>query len=241
MQKALVNFGAALLAALSSNACNSANSTQRAEGATPSSGQSASQTGSKTTTSGTNDPIVAAADKGRVAGEASARTWVVIASDFQCPFCRQWHSESYKQFVDEYVRTGKVKVAYINYPLGQHQNAVPTAMAAMCASAQNKFWQYHDALFESQARWQSLPEPRPVLDSIARTVGVDFATWAKCVDTEMMRPLVFADRERAAASGVQSTPTFIIGRRVIAGTMPLNELRPFIDSAIVQSGTGAKQ
>jgi protein-disulfide isomerase len=135
MPKALVNFGAAVALAIVVIACNSANTTQRAEGATPAASQSDSQ--SKTTPTGTNDPVIAAADKGRIAGDSTAKTWVIIASDFQCPFCRQWHSESYKQFVDEYVRTGKVKVAYINFPLGQHQNAVPTAIAAMCASAQN--------------------------------------------------------------------------------------------------------
>jgi protein-disulfide isomerase len=236
MPKALVNFGAAVALAIVVIACNSANTTQRAEGATPAASQSDSQ--SKTTPTGTNDPAIAAADKGRIAGDSTAKTWVIIASDFQCPFCRQWHSESYKQFVDEYVRTGKVKVAYINFPLGQHQNAVPTAIAAMCASAQNRFWQYHDALFDTQARWQSLPQPRPVLDSIARAVGVDFAPWSKCVDSEKMRPLVFADRDRAAQSGVQSTPTFIIGKHVIAGTIPMSEMRPVLDSAIAQSRSG---
>ena len=235
MLKVTVNFGAALAAILFASACNSANSTQRAEGATP-----ASQTNAQTNTSGTSDPVIAAADKGRIAGEG--KTWVIIASDFQCPFCRQWHSESYKTFVDEYVRTNKVKVAYINYPLGQHQNAVPTALAAMCASAQNKFWQYHDALFDTQARWDKLPQPRPVLDSIARAVGVDFASWSKCVDSEQMRPLVFADRDRAAQSGVRSTPTFIIGRRVIAGTAPMEQMRPIIDSAVAENkGSGPSQ
>jgi protein-disulfide isomerase len=236
MRKYIVNFNAALAAAVFAAACNSANTTQRAEGATPA---SQSDSTSRTTASGTNDPLIAAADKGRIAGNDAAKTWVIIASDFQCPFCRQWHNESYRQFVDEYVRTGKVKVAYINYPLGQHQNAVPTAMAAMCASAQNKFWQYHDALFDTQKEWETMSQPRPVLDSIARAVGVNFADWSKCVDAEKMRPLIFADRDRAAASGVQSTPTFIIGRHVIAGTMPLEQMRPVIDSAIAQNKSGA--
>ena len=231
MPKVTVNFGAALAAMLFAAACNSANSTQRAEGATPASSLANSQTNA----SGTSDPTIAAADKGRIAGEDAAKTWVIIASDFQCPFCRQWHSESYKTFVDEYVRTGKVKVAYINYPLGQHQNAVPTALAAMCASAQNKFWQYHDALFDTQKKWERLPQIRPVLDSIARAVGVDFASWSKCVDSEQMRPLVFADRDRAAQSGVRSTPTFIIGKRIIAGTAPMEQMRPIIDSAVAES------
>src|SRR5215203_2308883 len=100
MPKARINFGAALAATLIFIACNSANSTPRADsGAAPAS--------SKAGPTNTTDPIVAAADKGRIEGDRSAKTWVIIASYFQCPFCRQWHSESYETFVDEYVRSGK--------------------------------------------------------------------------------------------------------------------------------------
>lgn len=211
-------------------ACNSANSTPRADGAAP-------QSAAKTTTAGTDDPIVAAADKGRIAGDSAAKTWVIMASDFQCPFCRQWHSESYQQLIEQYVRTGKVKVAYINFPLGQHLNAVPAAQGAMCASAQNKFWQYHDALFETQGRWTKMSDMRPVLDSIARAVGVNFAEWNKCVGGDQMLSLIFADRDRAARAGVQSTPTFMIGKHVVAGTAPFSELKPIIDSTIAVSGS----
>ena len=234
MPKALVNFGAALFAALFAAACNSANTTPRSEGAS-------APAASKTTQAGTNDPIITAADKGRIAGDSAAKTWVIIASDFQCPFCRQWHSESYKQFFDEYVRTGKVKVAYINFPLGQHQNAVPSAQAAMCASAQNKFWQFHDALFDTQDKWENMSEPRPVLDSIARAVGVNFEEWSKCVDTDKMLPLIFGDRDRAAAAGVQSTPSFLVGGQVIAGAVPLSDLKPVVDSAIAKSASKPPQ
>ena len=187
------------------------------------------------------NPSVTAADKGRIAGDSSAKTWVIIASDFQCPFCKQWHNESYRQFVDEYVRTGKVKVAFINFPLGQHQNAVPTAAGAMCASSQNKFWQYHDALFESQAKWAKMAQPRPVLDSIARAVGVDFAQWKKCVDSDEMLALIFADRDRAAAGGVQSTPSFLIGGAVIPGAQPLSSMRELLDATIAKDRSSASR
>lgn len=227
MPKVAVNFGAALLLALASSACNSAKPTPRADSAGGPAAAKAPAT----------DAAVTAADKGRIAGDSSAKTWVIIASDFQCPFCRQWHEESYRQFVQEYVRSGKVKVAYINFPLGQHQNAVPTAQGAMCASAQNRFWQYHDALFDSQKQWQDMPQPRTVLDSIAKVVGVDFAQWTKCVDSDKMLPLIFADRDRAAAAGVRSTPSFLIGGQVVTGTVPMSKLRPVIDSAIAKAGS----
>jgi protein-disulfide isomerase len=52
-----------------------------------------------------------------------------------------------------------------------------------------------------------------------------------------MLPLIFADRDRAAAGGVQSTPTFLVGGHVIAGAVPFADLKPVIDSAIAKNGS----
>lgn len=221
-----VNSGAALVAALFSLACGPRNPAP-----------SDSATAASKSSPATPDPSVAAADRGRTDGDSSARTWVVIASDFQCPYCKKWHAETYTRFIDQYVRTGKVKVAYLNFPLGQHQNAVPTAAAAMCASAQGRFWQYHDALFHTQEQWARMAEPRPLLDSIARAVGVNVPEWSECVDSRRMLPLVMADRDRAAAAGVQSTPSFLVGDQILQGAMQFEEMRPLIDAAVAKSGS----
>jgi protein-disulfide isomerase len=181
------------------------------------------------------DPLVTAADHGRIEGDANAKTWLIVASDFQCPFCKQWHDESFKAVYDEYVRPGKIKVAYVNYPLAQHQHAMATAEAAMCASAQGKFWQYHEALFATQKEWESLPTPAAVLDSIAGAVGLDKAAWKQCVQSGKLKPLIMADRDRAAAAGVQSTPSFLIGDRVLLGVQPMEILRAALDSEIAKN------
>ena len=183
--------------------------------------------------------MVAAADHGRIEGDANAKTWLIVASDFQCPFCKQWHDESYKIVYDEYVRPGKIKVAYVNYPLQQHQNAQPTAEAAMCASAQGKFWPYHEALFATQHQWEELVPPTAFLDSLAGTVGLDKAAWQQCVASGRMKPLIQADHDRVAAAGVSSTPSFLIGDKILAGAQPIAVLRAAIDSELVKSGAAA--
>jgi protein-disulfide isomerase len=183
------------------------------------------------------DPLVTSADRGRIEGDSSAKTWLIVASDFQCPFCKQWHDESYRAVYDEYVRPGKIKVAYVNYPLTQHQHAMATAEAAMCASAQGKFWQYHDALFATQKDWESsVPTPTALLDSIAGAVGLDRAAWKQCVKSGKMESLIMADRDRAAAAGVQSTPSFLLGDRVLLGVQPIGILRAALDSEIAKNG-----
>jgi len=172
-------------------------------------------------------------------GDSTAKTWVIIASDFQCPYCKQWHDETYASFLKEYVRAGKVKVAYVNFPLGQHQFAMIAAQAAMCASAQNKFWQYHDALFNSQTQWENMQQPRPVFDSIAKTVGVDVPSWGKCVDAGTMVPMIEADRDRLMQAGVQSTPSFLIGDQMLIGAQPIDSLRKAIDAAAKKNSSSA--
>jgi len=233
MPRVRVNFGAAILAALPIIACSGANSNPRAADTPP------AQQGARTLNA--PDPLLVAADRGRIAGDSTARTWVVMASDFQCPFCKQWHAETYRTLVNEYVRTGKIRLAYINYPLGQHQNAVPMANAAMCASAQGKFWEFHDAIFETQQRWAPMPNPRPVIDSIAGTVGVNIPAWTQCYESDRMLPLIFADRDRASKGGVGSTPTFLIGDQTLAGAQPIDSMRPLIDAAIAKSGSRSPQ
>ncbi len=214
-------------------ACTPTNGTSRGSEST-----SAATAASAATTASPNrsDPAIAAADVGRIAGSASAPVWLIIVSDFQCPFCKQWHDESYQAVLRNYVATGKVRMAYINNPLNVHQNAWSAAHAAMCASAQGKFWEMHEGLFSTQEKWATMTPPLPLFDSLARTIGVDLPKWRQCVSSEQLKPLIQADRDRALAAGARSTPTFLLAGELLTGAIPLADLRRALDSAIVRSG-----
>jgi protein-disulfide isomerase len=185
----------------------------------------------------TTDPRLAKADMARIQGSSTAKAWFVIVSDFQCPYCKQWHEEAGEALRREYVATGKVRVAYVNYPLGQHRQAVPTAEAAMCAGVQDKFWPYHDALFASQQRWQGLSNAGAVLDSLAGAVGLSVAAHKECRDQHVMLPLISADRDRANTAGAHSTPTFLIDGQVLQGVYPMTALRPLLDAAVTRAAS----
>ena len=175
------------------------------------------------------------ADLARIQGSPTAKVWVIEVSDFQCPFCRQWHEETYQKLRDEFVKTGKIRLAYVNFPLAQHAYALPAAEAAMCAGVQGKFREMHDALFANQAKWEKLPAPAPFFDSLARASGVDAARWRQCVQSRKMTPLILADQDRARVAGAASTPSFMIGNQLLVGTQPIENLRSAIDSALVKS------
>lgn len=178
------------------------------------------------------NPLLTRADEGRIQGQPSAPIWIIEISDFQCPYCKMWHDETYPAILKEYVQTGKARMAYLNFPLPSHQNAVPAAEATMCASAQGKFWQMHDQVFGAQERWSPLQDPSRVLDSLATAAGAEMTAWRECMATHATLPLIQADRDRGSGAGVRSTPSFLIGSEALAGAQPLSVFRETIEKAL---------
>jgi protein-disulfide isomerase len=181
------------------------------------------------------DSNITRADLARIQGSATAPVWVIEVSDFQCPYCKQWHDQTYPVLRDQYVKTGKIRLAYVNFPLEMHAHAMPAAEAAMCAGSQDRFWQLHDALFTTQHRWETMPAPAAVFDSLAQANGLDMRRWRDCVVSGRMRPLIEADRDRAARAGASATPSFMIGNQLLTGAQPIDVLKRAIDSAMVKN------
>ncbi len=178
------------------------------------------------------DSLAKEADASRIEGSPSAKLWVIEVSDFQCPYCKEWHDETYSTVLNDYVKTGKVRLAYVNFPLSMHQHAHEAAIAAMCAGAQGKFWPMHDALFASQNKWEGLPSATAAFDSLAASVGVDQAKYKSCLTSPSIAALVAGDQDRARQGGVQSTPSFWVGGRFIEGAIPKSQMTAVIDSAL---------
>jgi protein-disulfide isomerase len=186
------------------------------------------------------DPRVIAADMARIMGDESASVWLVMASDFQCPACKHWHDSYSAEIERDYVETGKVRFAYINFPLSQHRNARDASEAAMCAAAQGKFWEMHDRIFASQETWAVLPDPVGHFRSLATAAGGDVDAWYACLADNVMIPMIDGDTQRGMTGGVGQTPTFFVGSQVVGGAIPARDLRPLLDSAIVRAGGGSR-
>lgn len=86
-----------------------------------------------------------------VLGDPNAKVTVVEFADFQCPFCKQTFTTVEPNLIKDYVKTGKIKYAFQNYPfLGQESTI--TAEGAYCANDQGKFWAYHNYLYSHQGQ-----------------------------------------------------------------------------------------
>jgi len=178
-------------------------------------------------------------------GNASARVTVVEVSDYHCPFCRRQNLQTMPQLMADYVNTGKVKYAFIDYPIAQlHPDAFLSHEAAACAGDQGKYWQMHDLLFtNSPARDVSQ------LTANAGMIGVDTKKFEDCMNGgkgSKYAPAIRQSIARMQQLGVDGTPLVLIGltpapgtpMKVISfvyGAKPYPEFKAAIETALAQA------
>ncbi|HEU0014962.1 MAG TPA: thioredoxin domain-containing protein [Longimicrobium sp.] len=182
------------------------------------------------------DSLLARADRGRARGPEQAPVTLVEVSDFQCPYCREFAATTYAKLDSAYLKTGKVRMIYINYPLTTHREAFAAAEAAMCAGAQGKFWPLHDRLFATQREWSGQADAAKRFAGFAREAGVDMAAFSECVDNDRTAGLIVGDAMQAASAGINGTPTFMLmsraGQKALSGAIPFEQLSHEIEAML---------
>jgi protein-disulfide isomerase len=138
-------------------------------------------------------------------GSSDAKLAVVEISDYQCPYCARHTRETYPLLRRDYIATGKVRYAMLDFPLRNHPHAFKAAEAATCAADKGKFWEMHHLLFQNQNALE--PETLPMY---AEQIGLDRAEFEACL-TEGRQASVNADMLQGTKAGVSATPTFLIG------------------------------
>jgi protein-disulfide isomerase len=140
-------------------------------------------------------------------GEKNAKVVMVEFSDFQCPFCGRYNTQTYSQVIDEYVKTGKVKYVFRDFPLEAiHPLALKAAEATRCAGEQGKFWEMHDRLFKNQ---QALDAKE--MAGHATVLGLDLPKFQQCLDGGKFNAGVKKDQQEGQKLGVRGTPAFFFG------------------------------
>ncbi len=180
-------------------------------------------------------------DDAPLRGPADALVTIVVASEFQCPYCKR--VEPTLQALAQ-AFPGQVRFSWKHQPLPFHARAVPAAVAAEEARAQGgdtKFWAMHDKLFELAPALE-----RPDLERAAREVGLDAASVGAAVEQGRHMDRIRRDQAQMQALGVRATPTMFVNGRKIEGAVPLEQLKPVVEEelrkaqAIAASGVAAK-
>lgn len=158
-------------------------------------------------------------------GPADAPITIVEFSDYQCPFCKRWHTEVYEALLAAY--PGKIKFVYRNLPLTSiHPDAQSAAEAAMCAGDQNAYWQYHDKLLRSEILGSG------TYKQYAQELNLNMTAFEACISEEKYKDAIQADSEFALNLGIRSTPTFFINGLAIVGAQPLDIFKEIIDKEL---------
>ncbi len=171
-------------------------------------------------------------------GTTKANVTVEEFADFQCPPCAGM-SAVVKQMEQKYGE--RLRIVYRHYPLRNHANAVPAALAAEAAGLQGKFWEMHDHLFKNQAGWSKAQNPRTLFTEYAAAIGLNTERFAKDMDDERLKARVTADQERATSMGVSRTPSvFVNGQALPSDQLSMPGLQAAIDAAAGKQANAAK-
>lgn len=179
-------------------------------------------------------------------GNPDALVTLIVYSDFECPFCKQFHAVP-MEVIDSY--NGKVNLVYRHMPLPMHNpGATKQAQAAECASqlgGDSAFWAYTNAIY-SRTRSNGTGFPTSQLSGLAFEIGLDEKLFAECSESSRFASRVQEDIDDANSIGVSGTPTTVIldnsSRQVIlrAGALPASVLKADIDRFLVDNSSGAR-
>lgn len=165
---------------------------------------------------------------GVTVGDPNAPVTMHIYSDFQCHFCLQFHNDTLPTLVDDFVRTGQVKLVFHDFPrLGTDGNVADpndlevelrdgnnessaAAQAALCAGEQDKYLEMSDKLYGNQRGVQQGAFDRAKLNRFAEDLDLDTDAFGECMDSGRYIPALADSVGQGQANGVTATPMFIL-------------------------------
>jgi protein-disulfide isomerase len=147
--------------------------------------------------------------KDHIKGLDTAALELVEYGDYQCPSC----GESYLVIKKAQQVLGKnLKFVFRNFPLAEHPDAFPAAMAAEAAALQGQFWEMYDLLYRNQL-YLSYDD----LLAYADQLGLDRNKFETDLQNEALASKIGADAEGGESSGVTGTPNFYINGKKYEG------------------------
>jgi protein-disulfide isomerase len=150
--------------------------------------------------------------KGIYLGKADAPVRLVEFADLQCPICREYSLQSLPQLVQDYVRTGKVRMEFRNLSfLGP--DSITAGRAAAAAAQQNKLWNFADVFYFNQGEENSGYVTQEFIDRINKAAGVDSAEADAFAKSDASQEPLGAANTMANQLGVNATPTILVGKR----------------------------
>ena len=164
-----------------------------------------------------------------IKGNNESAITLVEYSDFQCPACGDYYP-LLKQLNEEF--GDNILFAYRHFPLQQHQNAKPAAIASEAAAKQGKFWEMHDMIFENQDKWSEEKNAEEIFMGYAQKLGLDEAQFKNDLASQETKEKVDDDYKGGIKARVNATPSFFLNSKIINTPRNYNEFKQLIQQAI---------
>jgi len=176
-----------------------------------------------------------------IRGNPNAPILVIEYSDYDCPFCKQYHA-TLNQILNEYGVTGKVAWVYRQFPLGElHPNSPKISEAALCVGSiggNDAFWKFTDLIFNERDIDDATNVTR--LPDYAIGAGVSKDDYIACLDGRDMEDAVLKSIEDGHNAGARGTPytILIVGNQqeVIEGAQPYDVVKSIVVNLVNQLG-----
>ena len=183
-----------------------------------------------------HDAPAAVSPADHILGPHDAHLTLIEFGDFECPICGQFNTLTEPEIRSRLVEPGIIRYRYIDFPLDMHHNTWNASRAAACADEQGKFWQMHDALFQSQDRWdtEATSNPDKVFKQLAQQLGLNTDQFDKCVDSKKYQAKIQAHLALAEARKLDGTPSFVIGDRQVTAGLSYDQFKSLVDSALAR-------
>lgn len=144
-----------------------------------------------------------------ILGDPNASITILEWGDYQCTFCYKFHQNTLELIYDKYIKTGKAKLVFKDFPLNG-PDSVLAAEASYCAHEQGEYWQYHDELYKNWGGERTGWVTRKSLEQFAMTVKLDLEDFNKCMDEKKYQNKVLQNHEFGKEIGIDATPSFLV-------------------------------
>ena len=144
-----------------------------------------------------------------IMGDPNAPITILEWGDYQCTFCYKFHQNTLNVINEELIKTGKVKVIFKDFPLNGPDSKLASE-ASYCAHDQDKYWEYHDQLYENWAGERTGWITRESLSEFAELVNLDTIKFNKCLDENKYKNKINSIYEFGNSIGIDATPSFLV-------------------------------
>lgn len=166
-------------------------------------------------------------------GRKDAPVVLVEYADYQCSFCGRFTRETQPELIKKYVDAGTLRIEFRNFTI-YGADSERAARASWAAGRQGKFWEMHDKLYAKTRKGAALAEDKLV--DLARASGVpDLDTFRADLKSEDAERALAKDQDEGYQLGVQSTPSFLVNGRPVAGAQPTAVFAQAIEDAAARA------